>query len=103
MQKVIKEEKAESSSSDTASDNKVAIGETSSDIKAGKKGRPRKEVTLSVKPTRVKAKKTVKTSTKSALKSTILSKRKIKAEENDIEDDLEKIKAIVGDVESSEK
>lgn len=103
LQKVIKEDKTESSSSDTASENKISAEKASENNKTTRKGRSKNGVSLPVKSVRKKTlkkpQKGVTSSAKSVLKSTILSKRKTKVEENDIEDDLEKIKAIVGDVE----
>ena len=112
-QKVIKEVKPDSPSTSTSQElpsveklsSKAAAAITALNTsKQPKKGGPRtkKAVSLPVKPTRKPAHKGVKATTKSVLKNTILSKRKSKAEENDIEDDLQKIQAIVSSVEGGE-
>ena len=94
------------SPSEENSVDKIAEPENStSNSKAPKKvGRPsaKKAVSLSVRSNRKQPVKGVKSSTKRVLKNTILSKRRTKAEENDIEDDLQKINAIVRDVEGEE-
>ena len=93
------------SPSEDKSVDKIAEPEnSSSNSKAPKKvGRPaKKAVSLSVRSNRKQPVKGVKSSTKRVLKNTILSKRRTKAEENDIEDDLQKINAIVRDVEGEE-
>jgi hypothetical protein len=110
LQKLTKEVKRDSpsTSQDFLIDDKLkgetAATTTNSNYKPPKKGRSKtkKAVSLSVKTSLKQSHKGVKKSTKRTLKNTILSQKRTRAEENDIEDDLQKIKAIVRNVENEE-
>ena len=90
----------EDKSGETIAEPEHSTVKSKAPMKGGKSAK--KTVGLPVRSNRKVPVKGVKSSTKSVLKNTILSKRRTKAEENDIEDDLQKINAIVRDVNDGE-